>query len=67
MALAEGMGMLLSNHTMRRAMGVEGRNFAEREFNVVNVVSEHLRIYEMVAQHAVNHEFGKTKRTCECG
>lgn len=45
MALAEAIEDLLSHDERRRKMGYAGRNLAEREFSIENVVANHLDIY----------------------
>ena len=45
-ALANAIEMLLKNSDKRKAMGKAGRDLAEKEFKVENIVDAHLRIYK---------------------
>ncbi len=44
-SLAEAICALLTNHSLRYEMGKNARLLAESEFNIINIVSEHLQIY----------------------
>ena len=45
-ALANAIEMLLKNSDKRKALGKAGRDLAEKEFKVENIVDAHLRIYK---------------------
>lgn len=44
-ALAEAVGLLISNPNLRQQMGIAGRELAEREFSIDKVVAAHIDIY----------------------
>lgn len=44
-ALADSIEYLIANPAIRNNLGVAGRNLAEREFNIENVVGKHIKIY----------------------
>jgi glycosyltransferase involved in cell wall biosynthesis len=44
-ALANAIGTLLADPVRRRAMGLKGREFAEKTFDIRQVVAAHLKIY----------------------
>jgi glycosyltransferase involved in cell wall biosynthesis len=44
-ALADSIEYLIANPAIRNNLGVAGRNLAEREFNIENVVDKHIKIY----------------------
>lgn len=46
LALADAVEIILNNHELRNKMGSAGRSFAEREFDIANVVAVHMSIYE---------------------
>ncbi|MDP3705552.1 MAG: glycosyltransferase family 4 protein [Legionellaceae bacterium] len=48
-SLADAMHTLLINPTLRNDMGAAGRKFAEREFDIENIVDEHMQIYQMIS------------------
>ena len=45
LSLAEAIHSLLVNTTLRNSMGMEGRKLAEKEFNITQIVDQHLYIY----------------------
>ncbi|MCF4994979.1 glycosyltransferase [Pseudomonas syringae] len=54
-ALADGLQLLIEDKTMRQRMGAAGRVLAENEFNVDNIVQQHLDIYSKL-ERAFDHE-----------
>jgi glycosyltransferase involved in cell wall biosynthesis len=44
-SLAEAMHTLIADSKVRRAMGEAGRRKAEREFDIVQVISQHMQLY----------------------
>lgn len=50
-SLANAIYTLLTNHSLRQAMGVEGRKLAEHEFNITKIVEQHTKIYQMIVGH----------------
>lgn len=46
--LADRLKRLFENRELRIAMGKKSREFAERDFDVVNVVNTHLKIYSLI-------------------
>jgi glycosyltransferase involved in cell wall biosynthesis len=44
-SLAQAMEKLILNDALRIQMGIEGRKFAEREFNLTKIVAQHLQVY----------------------
>ncbi|MES2662031.1 MAG: glycosyltransferase family 4 protein [Pseudomonadota bacterium] len=53
-ALAEAINSLLKDKERCEKMGKAGRDFAEKTFDVKNVVQEHLRIYEELLNNSAN-------------
>lgn len=49
-ALAAALAKLIDNPALRKEMGVAGRQKAEREFDVADVINKHLEIYNSVLQ-----------------
>lgn len=47
-ALAAALAKLIDNPALRKEMGVAGRQKAEREFDVADVINKHLEIYNSV-------------------
>lgn len=45
-SLVSTIEILLKDHKMRQKMGIAGRKFAEREFDIKNVIEQHFKIYE---------------------
>ncbi|OEC35318.1 Glycosyltransferase involved in cell wall bisynthesis [Pseudomonas cuatrocienegasensis] len=45
-ALANAIELLIKNPDLRRRMGAKGRDLAEREFTIENVIQAHLNIYK---------------------
>jgi glycosyltransferase involved in cell wall biosynthesis len=45
-ALAEAIEFLIKNDALRISMGNKARQFAEKQFNIDNIVKQHLDIYE---------------------
>lgn len=48
-SLADAIHTLLINSTLRNNMGAAGRKLAEREFDIINIVDEHMQVYQMVS------------------
>ena len=49
-ALADKLRVLINDHQLRIAMGLKGREKAEREFSIEDVVSKHLAIYNHLCE-----------------
>ncbi|MDP3562004.1 MAG: glycosyltransferase family 4 protein [Legionellaceae bacterium] len=56
-SLAEAIHSLLLDSSLRRKMGLEGRKFAEVEFNIQIIVNEHLQIYQILFDEEFSNTF----------
>lgn len=56
-SLAEAIHSLLLDSSLRRKMGLEGRKFAEVEFNIQIIVNEHLQIYQILFDQEFSNTF----------
>ena len=59
--LADRLKRLIDEKELRITMGEKSREFAERDFDVNNVVDTHLRIYKIV-NHSKNGKYNLKKR-----
>lgn len=50
-SLADAIGILLVNHSLRDSMGKQGRQLAERDFTIAKIIDEHLSIYSTVSRY----------------
>lgn len=51
-ALAAGIERLVLDHVLRQSMGRAGRQFAEQNFSIKDIVSQHLELYKMLENSA---------------
>jgi glycosyltransferase involved in cell wall biosynthesis len=51
-SLADTIGQLVQDDTMRTSMGLAGRALAEQAFDVREVAGKHVHVYDMLCQAA---------------